>query len=165
VSLIVEDADGNLSLVETVTVNVVDDGGESAEIVSSKARLRGRWQKTRGAEPGYRYRVAFHDGNEDKGGKEAVFAATLPETGRYKVALAYPAHPNRANAVPVTVRHAGGTDELFLDQSRPKEAPFVFAPIGEFEFEKGGEAVITIRNRGTDGYVLADEARWIFLGE
>ncbi len=46
-----------------------------------------------------------------------------------------------------------------------KEAPFVFAPIGEFVFNKDAEASVKIHTEGTKGFVVADEVRWIWLGE
>lgn len=165
VSLIVTDADGNISVLNTLTVKVEEDGVDSAPVATAKPKLEGRWDRTRGSEPEYRQRVALMDGNEGKGNKKATFSTKIPRTGKYKVALAYSFGPNRADAVPVTVEHSKGTEEITFSQKRKKETPFIFAPLGEFEFEEGQPATITVSNKDTEGFVVVDEARWIYLGE
>ena len=162
VSLIVEDADGNTS---TVAQRVIQVGDHKEADPLSTPKFVGRWEKTRGSEPEYKARYGFHDSDTDKGKKEAIFTAKLPRSGKYRVALAYSFGPNRANNVPITVTHAGGTTDIVLDQKKKKAAPFAFAPIGEFVFNKDAEASVKIHTEGTKGFVVADEVRWIYLGE
>jgi FAD dependent oxidoreductase/PKD domain len=161
VSLLAEDADGDISTLAQRTLQV----GASAEpAFSAQPKFVGRWEKTRGSEPEYKRRYGFHDSGSDKGRKTATFATKLPRSGKYLVAMAYSALSNRATNVPVTVAHAGGETEVIVNQ-RKKAAPFAFAPLGEFTFEKDREASVTIHTEGTKGFVVADEVRWIWLGQ
>ncbi len=162
VSLLAEDADGDISTLAQRTIEV---GGSQEADVTALPKFVGRWEKTRGSEPEYKQRYGFHDMDTDKGKKTATFTAKLPRSGKYRVALAYSYAPNRANNVPLTVTHAGGETEVIVDQKKKKEAPFAFAPIGEFVFNKDAEASVKIHTEGTKGYVVADEVRWIWLGE
>jgi hypothetical protein len=121
-----------------------------------QAELTGTWGTSSVLGPfvgdGYR-----HDGDADKGTKSAVFRVTL-KPGRYEVRVAYPASSNRAGAVPVTVRHAGGEARATLDQRKPG-AHGAFATVGTFAFD--GPAAIEIRNEGTSGHVIADAVQFL----
>ncbi len=162
VSLIVEDADGNVS---PIAQRIVQAGTEKTPDITAEPKLAGRWEKTRGSEPEYKQRYGFHDMGTDKGKKSATFTAKIPRSGRYRVAMAYSFGPNRAADVPLTVRHAGGETQTSIDQKKKKDAPFAFAPIGDFVFSKDADASVTIHTEGTQGFVVADEVRWIWLGE
>lgn len=162
VSLLAEDADGDISPIAQRTIHV---GGSKETDITAEAKLVGRWQKTRGQEPEYKQRYGFHDIDNDKGKKTATFTAKLPRSGKYRVALAYSAAPNRATNVPVTVTHAGGDTEVIVNQKKPKAAPFAFVPLGDFVFKKDADASVKIHTEGTKGFVMADEVRWIWLGE
>lgn len=162
VSLLAEDADGAFSTLAQRTIKV---GDGDAPDVAAKPKFTGRWEKTRGSEPEYKQRYGFHDADSDKGKKVATFTAKLPRSGKYRVAMAYSFGPNRADNVPVTITHADGESEVIVDQRKPKAAPFAFVPLGEFVFDKDTEASVKIHTEGTKGFVVADEVRWIWLGE
>lgn len=109
---------------------------------------------------GWIHRGYLHDGNPALKTARLEFAAELPESGRYRVEFAFPPNANRASRVPVTVRHAGGSDTLFVDQRRAiPDGPFL--ALGEFEFSAGGPAVVVITNEAADGHVVADAVRWV----
>ncbi|WP_438479283.1 FAD-dependent oxidoreductase [Oleiharenicola lentus] len=140
-----------------------EDATLDREVHYYQAKLDGRWNRARGPEVEYRQRVALSD--QDVGGEpmKAEFTTTLPKSGRYRVALAFPSGGNRASNVPVTVTHAGGSTELKLNQKK-KPGPFAFQPIGEFQFTAGQPVTVKISNAGVDGMVLIDTVRWIWLG-
>lgn len=94
----------------------------------------------------------------------AEFSTTLPKTGRYRVAVAFPSGGNRASNVPVTIVHDGGTAEMKLNQKK-KPGPFAFQPVGEYRFTAGQTASVRFSNAGADGVVLIDTVRWIWIGE
>jgi len=100
--------------------------------------------------------TASHDGNVEKGGKSAVFEVPIPETGRYEVRFAYAHAPNRAAETPVTVKHADGEASVIVNEQREPEHDGLFTTLGEWKFEKGEPAVITIRTDGTEEYVSVD---------
>ena len=128
---------------------VVDDTG---------AELEGPWLPTiltEGVHRGY-----VHDNDANKGRCLATFTATLPAAGEYDVQVAYTTHANRATNVPVAITHAGGTEQVALNQRRAAQTDRLFQSVGRFAFE-AGEAVVTIGNEGTDGHVIIDAVRWL----
>ncbi len=96
----------------------------------------------------------LHDGNQSKGELSARFTFAVPQPGRYEVRISWPANPNRANNVPVTVTHANGTAMLTVDQKMQPKLDGAFHSLGTFTFSD--QAVVTISNAGTNGYVLVD---------
>lgn len=164
VSLTVEDADGNQSMSSQQVVHVGDSGPADVTLAFDKAKDVGLWDRTGGASLDERNWPAYHDLNRDKGHKEVVFDAMLPVSGRYRVALAFPAGAKRASNVPVRIESDGDLHELNLDQ-RTKNTPYAFAPIGEYSFVAGKPVVLSIGTAGTDGDVAIEAVRYIWLGK
>lgn len=129
---------------------IVDDG---------QAKLSGNWSSSSssGSWVGREYR---HDGNTSDGRSIARFEAKLPD-GRYEVRLAYAHNPNRASSVPVSVSHAGGEKTIEVNQRKVPPIDGLFVSLGEFEFSSGSPAVVTISNKGVDGYVIIDAVQWL----
>ncbi len=92
------------------------------------------------------------------------FQPTIPQSGRYQLCLGF--RPAKANAtnVPVLVKHAGGNTKLTVDE-RKEGTAFNFTPVGEFTFKAGETGFVEITNGNTDGRVLVDGVRWVWLGE
>jgi hypothetical protein len=97
-----------------------------------------------------------HDGNDAKGKLAARFALSVLEAGRYEVRLAYVAHPNRASNVPVTIESADGKKTVSVDQRKRPPIESTFVSLGVYRFTPDKEAVVTVRNDGTDGFVVID---------
>lgn len=97
-----------------------------------------------------------HDGDADKGHQSATFAVQLPEDGRYEVRISYSAHANRATNVPVTIRHAGGSQQVTVNQRQRPKIDSLFQPLGRFRFMADDEYEVRIENSGTDGHVIVD---------
>lgn len=128
----------------------------------AQAKLTGLWgfSMSLGGFVGDGY---LHDNNAEKGEKAARFPISVDKPGRYAVRLSVVANANRATAVPVTVRHAGGTASITINQRHPlskadkaASEPEALILLGEYEFHPGQEAWVEISNRGTNGYVVAD---------
>ena len=102
-----------------------------------------------------------HDDRMEKGQKKIIFRAKLPADGKYEVRLAYAGSAGRATNVPVTIQHADGETQLSLDQSQPAPLERLLKPVGTFSFVKDREAIVTISNEGTDGYVMADAVQFV----
>jgi hypothetical protein len=66
--------------------------------------------------------------------------------------------------VPLSIRHAGGTATLALNQKKAG-TPFVFKPPGEHRFRADKPAVVELKTDGTEGVVAADAVCWVWLGE
>lgn len=104
--------------------------------------------------PGFVGAYYLHDGDADKGEKQIVFKADLPQPGKYEVRLSYTPNPNRATNVPITVSASDGETVVRLNQ-RKKPEHDGFESIGIFAFDTT-VARITVSNAGTDGHVIAD---------
>ncbi|MCB1206731.1 MAG: DUF1553 domain-containing protein, partial [Verrucomicrobiae bacterium] len=108
----------------------------------------------------------LRDDKEGKGEKRVVFRGSLPESGSYEVRVAYSAGENRAEKVPVVVKSRSGSMTVHLDQTRTPSVAGLFEPVGQFEFEKGGECSVTIETTGTEGrYVLVDAVQFIAVAD
>ncbi|HET6879143.1 MAG TPA: FAD-dependent oxidoreductase [Pirellulales bacterium] len=98
----------------------------------------------------------LHDGNADKGHKSLRFKLAVKRSGRYQARLAYSAHENRATNVPVTVLVNGTEKSISVDERRPPAVEKRFTSLGDFDLSAGDIVVVTVSNRGTDGYVVVD---------
>ncbi|GAA5509951.1 DUF1553 domain-containing protein [Novipirellula caenicola] len=96
-----------------------------------------------------------HDNNGEKGKLKVEFSVRLPETGRYEVRLAGSPGSNRASRVPVSIRDANGDHEVFVNQ-RTAAINEIWNSLGEFHFNTDQDAIVTIGNADTDGYVIVD---------
>jgi hypothetical protein len=95
----------------------------------------------------------LHDNNQQKGELAITYRFAVKEPGTYEVYVAYTPNANRATNVPVTIQHAGGAEEKMLNE-RQRVGDRSFVPLGKYRFDR--EAVITITNKNTDGYVVVD---------
>lgn len=126
----------------------------------TQAELQGQWSHSSGFKPhigtGY-----LHDEKRGDGQSAAIFRCKVPKTGRYELRMAYSPHETRATKVPVMVECGGRKTELSVDQTQPLAAGEAFRSIGHVELDAAAETVITIRNAGTDGFVILDALQLI----
>ena len=102
-----------------------------------------------------------HDGNDAKGKLAARFVLRVPEAGKYDVRFAYVANPNRATNVPVTVQSAEGKKMVTVDERKMPPIDKTFVSLGVYRFTPEQDAVVTVRNEGTDGYVVIDAVQLV----
>ena len=126
----------------------------------SKAKLKGNWTHSGAAKKfvagGYQ-----HDGSLRDGSCSATFSVELPKSGRYEVRLASPHNNNRATNTRIEIRHANGVEIKQVNQRKQPSIDGLFVPLGVFEFNKGGEASVTLSNQDADGYVIADAVQFL----
>ncbi|GAA4466066.1 DUF1553 domain-containing protein [Novipirellula rosea] len=101
-----------------------------------------------------------HDNNGDKGKLSIQFSVRLPESGRYEIRLAGSPGSNRASQVPITIKDASGDHDLFVNQ-RTAAIDEIWNSLGEFQFNADQDAIVTIRNTNTDGYVIVDAIQFL----
>jgi hypothetical protein len=123
------------------------------------ANIVGNWSGSTSAGK-YIGREYLHDGMAKDGRAVAVFQAQLPD-GRYEVRMSYPHHANRATNVPVTIQHAGGIEEVVVNQQQPPPDENLWLSLGEYEFNAESPATVTVSNRATDGYVIVDAIQFL----
>ncbi len=126
------------------------------EVDDTKAEVTGEWKQS-SAIPPYAGDGYLHDNNADKGKKSVKFTPDLPAEGTYDVYMLWSANPNRATNVPVEIVHADGTTTVSVNQRERGGWVKVFTG----RFKAGRDGSLTIRNDGTDGYVIADAVRWV----
>lgn len=174
VNLLVTDAAGRRRLL-TAEVPIGTAAARDVTLDDFDADLFGRWN---GTFPEYigglplRYSDVFHGPGIHRDmvvrGKvapaRARFQPTLPRAGRYLVCLGFRPAKVQATNTPVTIRQAGGTTKLTVDQ-RQETTSFNFVPLGEFTFKAGDSGFVEISNSNTDGRVAIDGVRWVWLGE
>lgn len=121
----------------------------------SEATLSGAWtpstSSTKYVGTGY-----LHDGNTEKGEKSLRWELDSPATGPHELRLAYSSHPNRASNVMVTVSVNGVVSSFKLNQRQQPSIDQLFHSLGTYTFQTGDRIVVTVANKDTDGYVVAD---------
>ncbi|MBB5867849.1 hypothetical protein F4553_001228 [Allocatelliglobosispora scoriae] len=99
-----------------------------------------------------------HDDNTAKGVNRLRFTPNLPAAGGYTAYLRWTAHANRAGNVPIDIVHSGGITTRTVDQ---RVSGGQWVSLGTFTFAAGTAGSVLIRTEGTDGYVIADAARFL----
>lgn len=127
-------------------VAIVDDADPTG------VEITGDWLVST-SDDGYYGSNYLHDRNEGKGAKSVKFSPDLPEAGNYEVYLRWTSSDNRATNAPVEIQHASGTTTVHVNQ---QEMGGVWYPLGSYTFDAGTAGSVTIRNDGTDLYVIAD---------
>ncbi len=142
---------------ETLKPGVAISPGDLPGIVldDADAKIVGAWRQSKSVRSfigdGY-----LTDDNTGKGEKTVTFTPMLPKMGRYEVRLAYTHSSNRANNVRVTVFHADGEDNVYVDQKEPPPIDGRFVSLGKFRFEKDGAGYVLVSTEGTKGHVTVD---------
>ncbi|WP_044256951.1 DUF1553 domain-containing protein [Rhodopirellula sp. SWK7] len=105
-----------------------------------------------------------HDNNTEKGTSTIRFSAELPADGPYEIRVAFSANTNRASKVPVTIETSNGVKTATINQRKTEIPPF-WTSLGTFEFESASPAAVTLSNRDTDGYVIADAVQFLSVDD
>jgi FAD-dependent oxidoreductase family protein len=123
----------------------VDDGDQD------RVRVSGAW--TRMSPEGAFGRTALrHDGD---GAGEVRFQPEIAKEGVYRVYLYWPRSNALSTRVPVTIRHAAGSDTIVVNMREPdaihgglQHGIVSWVPLGEFPFRPGKAAHIAVRASG-----------------
>ena len=102
----------------------------------------------------------IHDNNTNKGANSIRFATRLPISGVYEVRISHSTGSTRASRVPVTLQTAEGEKRVFADQRKLDVKP-MWTSLGRFSFTADSDAVVTLSNEGTSGYVIADSVQFL----
>jgi FAD dependent oxidoreductase len=124
------------------------------------AKLTGEWRTSHTAKSfiGDSYQ---HDNNVRDGSCTARFEAKLPQTGKYEVRFASPPNANRCSKVQIEVQHAGGTNNVIVNEKLAPPIAGLWFSLGEFEFAADKPAVVTVSNKDADGYVVIDAVQFL----
>ncbi|MFK7777781.1 MAG: FAD-dependent oxidoreductase [Gimesia sp.] len=122
---------------------------------NASAELKGLWKHSTSFKPhiGVGY---VHDDNKADGKSQAVFRFKVPKSGKYELRMAYSAHSSRATAVPVFISSGTYEKQITVDQTQALPAGQLFRPIATVQLVGDVETIITVRNKGTNGFVILD---------
>jgi hypothetical protein len=136
---------------------------EGVVVDNHQAKLLGKWMESQhvGRFVGEGY---IHDEDSDKGKKSATFEPTELAPGKYRVRLAYSASDNRASNVNVRVYSADGEALVLVDQRIPPPEEAIWVSLGEYRFEKDGQAFVLVTNDESDGHVIVDAIQFLPVG-
>ena len=84
----------------------------------------------------------------------ATWTPDLPRDGVYKVYAAFYRGTNRTTSAPITINHAFGQENVYLDQTG--SSLIVEVLLGEFPFNSGTGSSIVMDNSGAPGAYIAD---------
>jgi len=102
----------------------------------------------------------LHDGNANKGEVSITWTPDVSEAGDYEVVLLFPPHANRASNVPVEVAIEGRpAKQVKVNQRSTADGGFTL--LGVFTLPAGKRTRVTVSNRSTDGYVVADGVQFV----
>lgn len=99
----------------------------------------------------------LHDNNSGKGSKSVKYTPVLPAAGTYDVSLNWTSFTNRATNVPVDIVKADGTTTTVTVNQSQNGGQWV--SLGLYSLLPSN-ASVTIRNTGTNGYVIADAVQF-----
>lgn len=125
------------------------------------AKLVGTWATSSGVKPyvGQSYAYA---GKSEVAKTATLEPAALPP-GEYEVRLAYTPHQNRATNTCVTVFSADGEKELRINQQAIPAYDSLWVSLGNYRFEKNGQAYVLVSNDGANGTAVVDAVQFLPL--
>jgi hypothetical protein len=100
----------------------------------------------------------LHNDESDHGRASVTFTPNLPQPGAYQVYARWTAASNRSKRVPIDIVHAGGTNTVFVDQTKEGGQ---WVQLLTADFNAGTNGWVRIRNDGTTGYVIADAVSFV----
>jgi len=128
---------------------------------NAAAKVAGAWKSSQ-ATGGFVGADYLHDEDDAKGEKSVTFTPKIPRAADYEIRLYFPAGPNRAGAVPVTLHLPDGPRTITVDQ-RQKPGPAGFLSLGRFSLPAGDAVSVSIGTAGTSGHVIADAVQFVEL--
>ncbi|NNJ26220.1 FAD-dependent oxidoreductase [Alienimonas chondri] len=152
-------------------------GGGRAERVASKslkgvvvddedAKFTGEWDHSVSVGPfvDRGYRAVEWDGNGNR--PTATFTLIAPNASSFGLRISCVPHPNRATAVPVSVRRSGGgTATYALDQRTPRASEAGPGYVASYVAGAPGERFTVTIGAADEGYAIADAVQLYPLGE
>ncbi len=131
-------------------------------IDDSEAKLVGTWTQSVFVGP-YVGAGYLHDVDSGKGQKTATFEPSDLEPGQYEVRLTYTPGTNRASNTMVRVFSADGEATIHVDQRQKPPIAGQFLSLGNFRFEKDGQAFVLVSNADSDGHVVVDAVQFLII--
>jgi hypothetical protein len=157
-----KEADRKAGRVAAVPAKGVLAVGDLPGIVldDSQAKKVGEWKlsKFSGNYIGDGY---LYDDRSVKSEKTLTFVPEFARAGRYEVRLAYVAHANRADNVPVTILHLDGETTVHVNMRAAPPLDGRFVSLGKYRFNTNGQWFVLVSNAGTTGHISVDAVQFL----
>jgi hypothetical protein len=139
----------------------IDPASLSGQTIDdTEAEMVGEWQSSNSSNY-YLGESYLHDQDSDKGLKSVKFTFRVQNAGDYQLLIAYTQNGNRSTKVPITIESVKGKKTVYINQQQHPELKTGFQSVGQFEFSDTADAIVTIANKGTTGYVIVDGIRML----
>lgn len=124
------------------------------------AQKVGQWKESSTVKPfvGASY---VHDMQDRSTAKSITFEPKNLLPGIYSVRFSYTASPNRTSQATVRVFSADGEKAITINQQETPAIDGLWVSLGEYRFEKDGQAFVLLNNDGADGHVVADAVQFL----
>jgi hypothetical protein len=126
-------------------------------IDDSDAKKTGKWVEGAGLKGYVKWGYAYSGAAT----ASAEFVATMTESARFAVNVAWQPHANRTKAGKITVESASGTQALIVNMTEPPAANSTFRKIGEVDIKKGATCTVTIAGTGAGGNLHIDAVQFV----
>ncbi len=120
----------------------------------------GAWTQSNFEKP-YVGQGYLHDAHEAGVAKTVTFEPKSLPPGNYTVRLAYTVSANRSSKTIVRVFSADGERPLTINQRHKPPIEGLWITLGEYRFEKDGQAFVLVSNEEADGHVIADAVQFL----
>lgn len=148
----------------TRPANVVIDTLPGIVIDDAEAQKVGHWKESSSEKP-YVGTGYVHDLRESQTPKSITFEPKQLPPGNYIVRFSYTASPNRTSKATLRVFSADGEKVITIDQQLEPDIDGLWISLGEYRFEKDGQAFVLLNNDGADGHVIADAVHFLPVSE
>ena len=128
------------------------------------AQKVGQWKESTTVRPfvGASYVHDLHDGTSTK---SITFEPKALPPGTYSVRFSYTASANRTSKALVRVFSADGEKTITINQQESPPIDDLWVSLGDYRFEKDGQAFVLVTNEGADGHVVADAVQFLPVDE
>jgi hypothetical protein len=124
------------------------------------AELEGTWTRSTNFKP-YVGTGYVHDEQRSDGKSRAIFRFKGPADGEFTLRMGYSAHETRTKRLPIIITGDGQEQRITVDQTVPLPAGEAFRNVGQVRLRKGVDYTLTLRNAGTEGFVILDALQLI----
>ena len=133
-------------------------------IDDADAQKVGQWKESSTVRPyvGASYVHDLHDGGT---AKSITFEPKKLSPGNYTVRFSYTASANRTSKAIVRVFSADGEKAITINQQEEPTIDSLWVSLGDYRFEKDGQAFVLVSNEGADGHVVADAVQFLPMDE
>ena len=107
----------------------------------------------------------IHDLQDRSTSKSITFEPKQLPPGNYTVRISYTAAANRTSKALVRVFSADGEKTIIINQREEPTIDGLWVSLGDYRFEKDGQAFVLLTNEEADGHVVADAVQFLPVDE